>query len=54
MPHLPGVKHCIAPLVAVSFGLLAASPLPVSAAVTPPPAPTWVKTIGHRAHAVGV
>jgi DNA-binding beta-propeller fold protein YncE len=51
LPHPPGVKRCIAPLVAASFGLLAASPLPVSAAVTPPPAPTWVKTIGGPAHA---
>jgi len=49
--HPPGVKRCIAPLVAVSFGLVAASPLPVAAAVTPPPAPTYLRTIGGPAHA---
>ncbi|HWH66359.1 MAG TPA: NHL repeat-containing protein, partial [Gaiellales bacterium] len=51
MLHPPGVKRCIAPLVAVSFGLVAASPLPVAAAVTPPPAPTYLRTIGGPAHA---
>ena len=51
MRHPPGVKRCVAPLVAVSFGLVAASPLPVSAAVTPPPAPTYLRTIGGPAHA---
>jgi tripartite motif-containing protein 71 len=49
--HPPGVTRCVAPLLAVSFGLAAASPLPASAAITPPPAPTYLQTIGGRAHA---